>query len=152
MMLTWGLVVRRQGLEPRTRWLRAHSLSAQLVTNDASLCRFCTSCPGDASGWCRLLSGGVGPLGLVSGTRMPGCVGSSGCRERVVAMTAMATTARGIRPVDAEGVSGDEAAREVQAQRLSRGQTAAVVLSVGLDVVVAGYGLAGSYLSIFGAG
>jgi hypothetical protein len=31
---------------------------------------------------------------------------------------------------------------------LSRGQTAAVVLSVGLGVVVAGYGLAGSYLSI----
>jgi hypothetical protein len=32
--------------------------------------------------------------------------------------------------------------------QLSRGQTAAVVLSVGLGVVVAGYGLAGSYLSI----
>jgi hypothetical protein len=39
------------------------------------------------------------------------------------------------------------AASEEQVQ-LSRGQAAAVVLSVGLGVVMAGYGLAGSYLSI----
>jgi hypothetical protein len=62
-------------------------------------------------------------------------------------MTTMAATASGLRPVGAERVSVEEAAGEDQLQ-LSRGQTAAVVLSVGLGMVVAGYGLAGSYLSI----
>ncbi len=63
-------------------------------------------------------------------------------------MTTMTATASGLRPVGAERVSLDEAAGEGQVQRLSRGQAAAVVLSVGLGVLVAGYGLAGSYLSI----
>jgi hypothetical protein len=63
-------------------------------------------------------------------------------------MTTMTATASGQRPVGAEGVRVDKAAGEVPVQRLSRGQTAAVVLSVGLGVGVAGYGLAGSYLSV----
>jgi hypothetical protein len=37
---------------------------------------------------------------------------------------------------------------EAQVQGLGRGQTAAVRLSVGLGVVVAGYGLAGSYVAV----
>jgi hypothetical protein len=63
-------------------------------------------------------------------------------------MTAITATASHPRPGGAECVGVDEAVGEEQAQRLSRGQTAAVVLSVGLGVVVGGYGLAGSYLSI----
>lgn len=63
-------------------------------------------------------------------------------------MTTMAATADGQRPVGAESVSVNGAAGEVRVPQLSREQAAAVVLSVGLGVVVAGYGLAGSYLSI----
>jgi uncharacterized protein DUF2637 len=80
--------------------------------------------------------------------RVPGSVGSFGDRERVVAMTAMAATAGGLQPVDAERVNMDEAVGEEQVQ-LSRGQTVAVVLSVGFGVVVAAsYGLTSSYLSV----
>lgn len=60
----------------------------------------------------------------------------------------MAVAASGLRRVGGEGVNGDEVAVPVQVGRLSRGQTAAVVLSVGLGVVMAGYGLVGSYLTI----
>jgi endonuclease V-like protein UPF0215 family len=63
-------------------------------------------------------------------------------------MTTIAATASSLRPVDAQAVSVDGGAAEEQVRRLSRGQTAAVVLSFVLGVVVAGYGLAGSYLSI----
>lgn len=63
-------------------------------------------------------------------------------------MTTMAATASGLRPIGAADVSVDEAAGEKQVQGLSRGQAAAVVLSVGLGVVVAGYGLAGSYVTV----
>jgi hypothetical protein len=66
----------------------------------------------------------------------------------VVAVTAAAVAASGLRRVGAEGRNGNEVAVPVQVGRLSRGQTAAVVLSVGLGVVLAGYGLVGSYLTI----
>jgi hypothetical protein len=52
------------------------------------------------------------------------------------------------RPVGSADVSTDETTGEKQVQGLSQGQTAAVVLSVGLGVVVAGYGLAGSYVAV----
>jgi uncharacterized protein DUF2637 len=61
-------------------------------------------------------------------------------------MTAMAVDACGLRPVGAEVASMDEAAGEEHVQ-LSRGQTAALCSRLAW-VVVAGYGLAGSYLSI----
>jgi hypothetical protein len=63
-------------------------------------------------------------------------------------MTAMAATASGLRPVGGVDVSVAEPAGEKQVQGLSRSQTAAVVLSVGLGVMVAGYGLAGSYVAV----
>jgi hypothetical protein len=63
-------------------------------------------------------------------------------------MTAMTATAKGLRPVRVEGMGVDETVGEEQAPRLSRGQTAAVMLSVGLGVVVAGYGLVGSYVAV----
>jgi hypothetical protein len=147
-MLTWGLVVRRQGLEPRTRWLRASGSACRVVMSDAARCRFSTSCPLAQFRFYCLVSGGVRPLGRVSGTHMPGSVGSSRRRERVVSMTAMAATTSGLRPIGAGGMGVGEAAGEEQVQGLSRGQIAAVVLSIGLGAVVAGYGLAGSYLSI----
>jgi hypothetical protein len=53
-------------------------------------------------------------------------------------MTAVAVAASGLRPVGGEDVSGNEAAAQVEGRRLSRGQTAAVALSVGLGVVLAG--------------
>ena len=66
----------------------------------------------------------------------------------MVSMTTMATTASSLRPVRVEGMGTDETVGEEQVPRLSRGQTAAVMLSVGLGVVVAGYGLVGSYVAV----
>jgi hypothetical protein len=63
-------------------------------------------------------------------------------------MTAMAATASGLRSISAEGMGVDEAVGEEQVKGLSRGQTAAVVLAVGLGALVAGYGLAGSYVAV----
>jgi hypothetical protein len=60
----------------------------------------------------------------------------------------MTAITSGLRPVGAADVSTEEAAGEEHVRGLSRGQTAAVALSVGLGVVVAGYGLAGSYVAI----
>ncbi len=63
-------------------------------------------------------------------------------------MTAMAVPASSLRPVRVEGMGMDEAVGEEQVPRLSRGQTAAVMLSVCLGVVVAGYGMVGSYVAV----
>jgi hypothetical protein len=63
-------------------------------------------------------------------------------------MTAMAATMSGLGPVGSANVRTDEATGEEKAQGLSRGQTVAVVLSVGLGGLVAGYGLAGSYVAV----
>jgi hypothetical protein len=120
----------------------------RVVSSHAARCGFSTSCPRAQFRFCRLVSGGISPLGHVSGTQMPGSVGSSRRRERVVVMTAMAVAASDLRSAVAESVSVDEVTSEVQVRRLSRGQTAAVVLSMDLGVMMAGYGLAGSYLTI----
>lgn len=56
----------------------------------------------------------------------------------------MAATTSGLRPVG----TADETTGEEQAHGLKRGQAAAVVLSVVLGVAVAGYGLAGSYVTV----
>jgi uncharacterized protein DUF2637 len=117
------------------------------VPNDAARCLSGRRVRWLSSGciaWCRV----VPALGRVLGTQMPGSVGVVQGRERVVVMTAMAATTSGLRPVGATDLSTDETTGEEQVQGLSRGQTAAVVLSFGLGVVVAGYGLAGSYVAV----
>jgi len=110
-----------------TRWLRVGPGVFRVVPSDAAQCRFSMSCPLVQFTFCRLLLGGVSPLGRVSGTHMPGSVESSKHSERVVLMPAMAATASNLRPVVAD-VSVDETAGDEQVQGLNRGQTAAVVL------------------------
>ena len=51
--------VRRQGLEPRTRGLRA-LLSYQISALDASLCRSVRASTRIPADWCRVLTGGTG--------------------------------------------------------------------------------------------
>jgi hypothetical protein len=63
-------------------------------------------------------------------------------------MTVMASSTSGLRLGGVADVSTDETTSEKQVPGLSRNQAAAVVLSVGLGVVVAGYGLAGSYVAV----
>jgi hypothetical protein len=118
------------------------------VSNDAVRCRFSTSCPLVQFGLYRLVLGGVSPLGHFSGTQMPGSVGPPRRRERVVAMTTMTATANCVQSARVEGMGMDETVDEEQVPRLGRGQIAAVMLSVGLGVVVAGYGLVGSYVAV----
>ncbi len=77
-MLICGVKVRRQGLEPRTRWLRVDSLTYQVVTNNADECYFATSVTLYRVRLCRLLSHDAGLLGLCSGAYMPASVTSSG--------------------------------------------------------------------------
>ncbi|WP_353074160.1 tyrosine-type recombinase/integrase [Amycolatopsis carbonis] len=71
---TWGMRVRHQGLEPRTRWLRVRGLSCRTVSSDAGDCRF----PGPPGGWCvglcHRLPSCTRPLGLFSGSRVPDSV------------------------------------------------------------------------------
>jgi len=40
MVLTCGVGVRRQGLEPRTRWLRVGHPPCRVVPSDTAVCRF----------------------------------------------------------------------------------------------------------------
>jgi hypothetical protein len=63
-------------------------------------------------------------------------------------MTTIAASLNGWRPVEANGLGAHEPAARVPVQRLGRGQTTAVGMSIALGVMMAGYGLAGSYLSI----
>jgi hypothetical protein len=47
-------------------------------------------------------------------------------------------------------IAGDGCVAECQSRRLSSGQSAAVVVSVAFGLVVAAYGLAGSYVTVSG--
>jgi hypothetical protein len=53
-------------------------------------------------------------------------------------MPTIAATVNDVRPVDAIGLAAHERAAPDRAQRLSRGQTAAVAMSIALGVVPAG--------------
>jgi hypothetical protein len=68
LMLTCALGVRRQGLEPRTRWLRATCLGCRVVTNNANIHRFRTSRPPHLVRFYRPVPCCVGILGLPSGS------------------------------------------------------------------------------------
>jgi hypothetical protein len=71
----------------------------------------------------------------------------------MVAVTTMAATTRGLCPAGAADVSTGGTTGEEQVPRLSRGQIVAVTLSVGLGVLVAGYGVVSSYVCCsFGTG
>jgi Protein of unknown function (DUF2637) len=63
-------------------------------------------------------------------------------------MTTIAAAVNGARPHEAIGLGAHDPSARDRRRRLSRGQTAAVAMSIAMGVVVAGYGLAGSYLSI----
>ncbi len=78
---TWGLNVRHQGLEPRTRWLRVGTLACRMVSNDVGQDLFVWSRGGCGVGVCRLVSDCFGPHGLVSGSPTPGSAAWSSCGE-----------------------------------------------------------------------
>lgn len=63
-------------------------------------------------------------------------------------MTTVAATMGCTRSISVAGRVEPEDSAAEQEQRLSRGQTAAVATSVALGLMVAAYGLAGSYTSI----
>ena len=75
--LTSRCGVRRQGLEPRTRWLRVDTLTCQPVKNSASTCHPATSATLYRVRSCRLRLDSASPLGRVSGSRVSTCAGSS---------------------------------------------------------------------------
>ncbi|WP_312877591.1 tyrosine-type recombinase/integrase [Amycolatopsis echigonensis] len=78
---TWGVRVRHQGLEPRTRWLR---VTYRVVPSDVGQGRFpqCGCVAG--VGRCRGLSSCFCALGLPSGSQVLGCVGRPGGLRAVV--------------------------------------------------------------------
>ena len=69
-MLICGWGVRRQGLEPRTRWLRVGPYVCRMLPRDAAVCRFRTSRSVGHVECCHHVSHSVRPLGLPSGSQL----------------------------------------------------------------------------------
>jgi len=63
-------------------------------------------------------------------------------------MTTSAALVNDVRPVETIGLSAHDPSARDRGRRLSRRQTATVAMSIALGVVVAAYGLAGSYVSV----
>ena len=90
-MLICGVSVRRQGLEPRTRWLRVDSLMCQVVMSYVSKWYFATSASLDRVRKSQRLLGHVSSLGLISGSRVSDSVVWSASGWVVLMTTTMAS-------------------------------------------------------------
>lgn len=122
----------------------------QVVTNNASACHSATSASLYRVRSCRVLPYGAGLLGHGSGAQMPDSVafwrGRRGAVPVSAVTSAVADNAQ-LRATKAQ-LMADLVTGETPVPGLTRAQVMAVGISVALGLVVFGYGMAGSYVTV----